>query len=168
MVARRAVLGGLIALALPQAAIAQERWSTYRNDRFGTAIDYPSRFSAGRPPDNNDGLSFSASDGAAFSVWGSFNALEHDLAGLEAFVRENREKDERITYRAAGKTWFVLSGTRGDRIVYKRYMISHRGEVVNGFEISYPAELAKAYDPIVVRMSKSLRPGRGYQIEGAR
>ena len=154
--------------ALPRTALAQERWATYRNDRFGTTIDYPAdRFTSGRPPDNNDGLSFTAPDGARFSVWGSLNALEHDLAGLEAFVRENGAKDERITYRAAGKSWFVLSGTRGETIFYKRYLLSHRGEVENGFQIRYPASRAQTYDPIVARMAKSLRAGRGYQVNGA-
>ena len=89
--------------------------------------------------------------------------LEHDVAGLEAFLRENPKPDERITYRAAGKNWLVLSGTRGERIFYTRYAFSHRNEVVNAFEISYPASLATSYDPIVARIAKSLRSGRGYQ-----
>ena len=43
-------------------------------------------------------------------------------------------------------------------------LFSHRNEIVNAFEISYPSGLATSYDPIVARMSKSLRSGRGYQI----
>ena len=35
-----------------------------------------------------------------------------------AFLRENLDAGERITYRAAGKNWLVLSGTRGERIFY--------------------------------------------------
>jgi serine/threonine-protein kinase len=99
-------------------------------------------------------------------VWGSFNALEHDIAGLEAFLREKAKDGEKITYRAAGKNWLVLSGTRGDRLFYTRYLLSHRNEVENAFKISYPAALAATYDPIVTRMSKSLKAGRGYQTSG--
>lgn len=99
-------------------------------------------------------------------MWGSLNVLEHDLAGLEQFVREDHEANENVTYRAAGKNWFVLSGTRGDRVFYTRYQLSHRNEIVNAFEISYPAALTSSYNPIAARISKSLRPGQGYQTTG--
>jgi hypothetical protein len=154
-------------LVLPSLASAQDSWTTYRNTRFGTSIEYPSRFKPGRPPDNNDGQSFTAADGAGLSVWGSLNVEEDDLAGVEKFVRENSQEGDRITYRTAGQNWFVLSGTRADLIFYKRYMLSHRNEIINAFEITYPAALASAYGPIVARLSKSLRAGRGYQIKGA-
>ena len=165
MISRRLILG--FALFAPlESALAQEAWTTYRNTRFGTAIDYPARFRPGRPPDNNDGLAFTAPDGATFSVWGSLNVMEHDVAGLEAFLREGKQ-DARVTYRASAKNWLVLSGVQADRVFYERHLFSHRNEVVNAFQISYPAALAATYDPIVARMSKSLLPGRGYQIDRA-
>ena len=153
-------------VVLPVSAAAQEGWSTYRNARFGTTIEYPARFRPGRPPDNNDGLSFTAADGASLSVWGSLNVAEHDIAALEAFLRDNAGAGESITYRAAGGNWLVLSGTRGEHVFYKRYALSHRNEIVNAFEISYPAGLAARYDAVVARISRSLRPGRGYQVPG--
>jgi hypothetical protein len=110
---------------------------------------------------------FAADDGAQLAVWGSLNALEHDVAGLEAFLRENPKESETITYRAAGKNWLVLSGTRQDQVFYARHQFSHKGEVVNAFEIRYPATLASAYGPIVARLAKSLHAGRGYQTTGA-
>jgi hypothetical protein len=166
-ISRRALIGAALAtLASPAFAQARETWKTYFNDRFGVSIEYPSRFKPGRPPDNNDGQSFSADDGAELAVWGSFNALEHDVAGLEAFLREDMKPDEKITYRAAANNWLVLSGTRGDSVFYTRYILSHRNEVENGFRISYPASLAATYDPIVARIAKSLKPGRGFQTTG--
>ena len=172
MISRRTLLSAAI-VALPasvaaQKASAQENWATYRNPRFGTTIEYPARFRPGRPPDNNDGLSFAAADGATLSVWGSLNVMEYDIAGLEKFLRENLDAGERITYRAAGRNWLVLSGARGERVFYKRHALSHRDEIVNGFEISYPGSLATRYDPIVARISKSLRSGRGYQTPESR
>ena len=162
----RVLIAAVLAVLSVQAS-AQDRWTTYRNDRFGTAIEYPSRFRPGRPPDNNDGQSFTSPDGAALSVWASFNALEHELAGHEQFIRDAADAKDHITYRASGSNWFVLSGTRDDRIFYQRYLFSHRSEVINAFEISYPAALAASYGPVVTRMSKSLRPGRGYQTKGS-
>jgi len=161
MISRRTLVFAIV--ALPASAAAQEVWATYRNDRFGTTIEYPARFRPGRPPENNDGLSFVATDGATLSVWGSLNVMEHDIAGLEKFLRESLHAGERITYRAAGKNWLVLSGARGERVFYRRHAFSHRNEIVNAFEISYPSGLATSYDPIVARIAKSLRSGRGYQ-----
>jgi hypothetical protein len=75
MISRRnCVLLGVIGLVVPTPLMA-ESWRTYRNLRFGTTIAYPDRFRPGRPPENGDGLGFSSADGAAFSVWGSHNAL---------------------------------------------------------------------------------------------
>jgi len=187
-ISRRALIGAALATlsysALSGGAFAQPRatstrktstretstreiWKTFFNDRFGTSIEYPARFKPGRPPDNNDGQSFTADDGAKLAVWGSLNARERDVASLEAFLREDPKEGEQITYRAAGKNWLVLSGTRKDRVFYERHQFSHKGEVLNAFEISYPATLAAAYGPIVARLAKSLRAGRGFQVEGA-
>jgi hypothetical protein len=146
-------------------ALAQS-WKSYRNARFGTTIDYPDRFRPGRPPTNGGGLGFSSNDGAKFVVYGSHNALEHDLAGLEAFTLEDREAGEQITRHERGANWFVLAGTRGNDAFYERYLLSHGGKIVNGFVISYPARLRTTYEPIVTRMAQSFRAGRGNDTEG--
>jgi len=164
MMSRRSLLlAGVASLAATPAAA--ESWRTYRNARFGTSIEYPDRFRPGRPPDNGGGLGFTSADGASFSVYGSHNALEHDLPGLESFVRAERPAGERITYAARGSDWFVLSGTRGDSTFYERYLLSHRGRIVNGFVMEYPSRLQTIYGAIVTRMSRSLRAGRGADTE---
>lgn len=164
---RRIFIGAVLATPAA-AAFAQPRetWKTYVNDRFGTTIEYPSRFRPGRPPDNNDGQGFAAADGAVLAVWGSLNIEERDVAGLEAWLKESHEADEQITYRASGKNWLVQSGARGSQLFYRRYLLSHRNEIQNAFRVSYPTELKAAYDPIVARISRSLRAGRSYQVPG--
>jgi hypothetical protein len=165
MLSRRGLLLALAGIAVASPAAAQS-WKTYRNARFGTTIEYPNKFRAGRPPDNGGGLGFSSSDGGKFLVYGSHNALEHDLAGLEAFTMEDRQPGERVTYRDRGANWFVISGTRGNEEFYERHLLSHGGKIVNGFVLSYPVRLKTAYDPIVTRMSRSFRAGRGEDTEG--
>jgi hypothetical protein len=167
MLRRREVLlclaGAGTLIASPAAA---ESWKSYRNARFGTTIDYPDRFRAGRPPDNGGGLGFSSKDGGQFLVFGSHNSLEHDLAGLEAFTLEDREAGEKITSRDRGPNWFVLAGTHGANEFYERHLLSHGGKVVNGFVITYPARLHAGYQPVVARMAQSFRAGRGNDTEG--
>jgi hypothetical protein len=166
MISRRklcvAVAGFGSLVAVPAAA---QTWRTYTNPRFGTTIEYPGSFRPGRPPDNGAGLGFIGADGASFSVWGSHNSLKHDLASLEAFVREGRS-GERVTYNQRGSNWFAISGTANGSIFYERHFISHRGTIVNGFAIRYPSGLRDRYDAIVTRMSQSFRAGRGVDTEG--
>jgi hypothetical protein len=152
--------------ALIQSPAFAQGWRTYANPRFGTTIDYPDQFRPGRPPQNGAGLAFTGADGATFSVYGSHNSLDHDLKGLEAFIRETRNAGEKTTYEARGPNWFVIAGTSGNSIVYERHLLSHGGKIVNGFTMQYPASRRTAYDAIVTRMSRSFRAGRGADTEG--
>ncbi len=159
----RATLLGAIATSAVGTASA-ETWRTYHNDRYGTTIEYPGHFRPGNPPDANDGLAFTSPDGASFSVFASYNALDFDLAGYQDFIVKDLEPGRVITYRAHGRDWFVISGTAGaDGVFYERYLLSHGGEMTEGFVMSYPSRLKQKYDPVVARMAKSFRPGEGYQ-----
>jgi hypothetical protein len=142
-------------------------WRTYHNERYGTTIDYPDLFKAGPPPANNDGLAFKSPDGAEFSVFASYNALDFDLAGFRDFIVKNLNAGEVITYQARGDDWFVISGMKGgDRVFCERHLLSHGKQMTEGFVVSYPARLKQKYDPIVTRMSKSFRAGAGFQTPG--
>src|SRR5689334_19973884 len=109
-ISRRTLIGATLAL-LRSGALAQSReaWATYRNDRFGTTIEYPKRFRTGRAPDNNDGLTFTAPDGATLAVWGSLNINNDDRATLERTTREAQAGNEIWSYSARGENWFVFS-----------------------------------------------------------
>jgi len=154
----------LVLAAAPAAA--DDAWRTYQNDRYGTTIDYPASFKPLPPPDNDDGRKFESADGANFSVFASY-ALDFDLNTYRDFILKNLDAGKVVTYQAQGRSngndWFVISGTKGDTIFYQRYLLSHRGEMTEGFVMSYPAALKQAYDPIVARMAKSFHPGTGFQ-----
>ena len=148
----------IVALLFSATAARAESWRTYENGRFGTTIDYPARFLPSAPDETNSGRSFTSSDGASLSVWGSHNSLDHDVAEAEAFSRKALVDDRAlITYSARGVDWFVLSGTQGDKTFYMRQLVQNRTADVHGFKIEYPARLDKVYDAIVTRMSRSLR-----------
>jgi hypothetical protein len=68
-----------------------------------------------------------------------------------------------MTYVPRGRTWFVISGYRGDDIYYEKVMFSCAGGVVNVFAISYPKEQRRLYDPVVEQMEGSFRPSRHCQ-----
>jgi hypothetical protein len=167
MISRRTVCLGLASLgSLAAAPALAQAWRTYTNPRFGTTIEYPDTLRPNRPPDNGAGQSFAGADRAVFSVWGSHNSLDHDLKGLEQFMRDEMTPGQRVTYDARGGNWFVLAGEHDANTFYERYLISHGGRIVNGFTMEYPSSLKAPYDPIVTRMSKSFRAGRGVDTEG--
>ena len=163
MISRRSALLALAGSAtLPLSARAQSAWTTYRNPRLGTTIEYPAdRFIPTPAPESSDSRRFTASDGAEFTVGAINNVFHQNLAGLEATVLKGRALDERIRHRDKGANWLVVSGTRGDAIFYERHLISHRGGIINDFEILFPARLKRLYDPIMARMSRSFRAGVG-------
>lgn len=165
MISRRHLTRGLAAAAalLVTPAAAQRTWRTYQNERFGTTIDYPSdKFMPTEPPENGDGLRFTATDGGSFTVAAINNVLNQSLSALETAVMKNLARGERVTLRDRGANWFVVSGTRGNVIFYQRYLLSHRREIINDFEITYPGKLRSVYDPIVTRMARSFRAGVGF------
>lgn len=146
-------------------AAKADGWLTYQNDRYGTTIDYPPVFKMQPPPDADDGRKFKSADGAEFTVSASYAAMDFTLAAYRDFIVKNLASGSAITYEAHGKNWFVISGTKGERIFYEKHVLSHKGEMNEDLVISYPASAKAAYDPIVARMAKSLRPGEGFQTQ---
>src|SRR5262245_24714871 len=162
MVFRREFCLVMVGLAtLASTPVQAETWRTYQNDRFGTTVEFPDRFRPGVAPESADGLSFASADGARFSVFGSHNSAEQDIKALEAAVMDRREFGEKIVQRHGGANWFLISGTRGTVDFYERRVISHGGQIVNQFILTYPTRLRRTYEAIVARMERTFKPGRG-------
>ena len=86
-------------------------------------------------------------------------------AGNAASLAQLRETIElaapvaEITYRAGGRSWFVLSGYTPDGAIwYTKVMLS--GDRYAGFEIVYPKYEKSRMDAVVTRMEKGLRVGK--------
>jgi len=67
---------------------------------------------------------------------------------------------EEITYQPRGRSWFVLSGYRGDQIYYEKVMFSCRTRIVNILAIAYPIAERDHFDPVVERMEDSFSAAR--------
>ena len=141
----------------PEApAVSADGWATYVNARYGTRIDYPARlFHALPEPDNGDGLTFESADGTArLAVFGQQNI--DDLDGPAMLARDvDFGQYDKVTYKASGKGWYVLSGLSGGKIYYRRAVIDPSAGVVHVFELSYPPSARARFDPVVARMAKS-------------
>ena len=58
-----------------------------------------------------------------------------------------------------GAGWSVLSGTRGETMIYEKVIFSCSGRVINSFALVYPIAERHLYDPIVEGIEDSFRPG---------
>jgi hypothetical protein len=65
-----------------------------------------------------------------------------------------------ITYEPRGRSWFVVSGYRRDKIFYQKALFSCGGRVVTLIAISYPIAAREMFDPVVERMEDAFSPAR--------
>lgn len=148
-----------ICLAAPGHA---EEWRPYTNDATGFSLSLPDSFtvddeSAGR-------LSLNEISGAAqLDVFGVTNPERLTVAQFQDMV-EAADPNRRITYRAAGKRWFVLSGYLADEkeptIFYAKFMLNGSGTALSVFEISYRKADKAKYDSVVEHLEHSLTSPR--------
>jgi len=93
-------------------------------------------------------------------IFGTHNRAEQTPDTFKRWLMANAGGYDELTYRPRGRSWFVLSGYRGDQIYYEKVMFSCRGRVVNIFAITYPVARRQLFDPVVERMEDTFRPGR--------
>lgn len=149
---RRSVL---VAAALAARPALAESWRRYRDPYIGTRIDYPDRFRPDPAHAQANGARFVSGDGAAFLVHGRRNLEGNGLDELRALALDSLAPSNRITYRAQGRNWFVLSGYQDSQVLYEKHVLSAAGRFVHTFVMTYPEALHGGYDAIVTRMSRS-------------
>ncbi len=149
---------------LIQGAAAQTgAWTSYDNDRFGTTADVPPGWTAGPPPDNNDGLVFTSPDGKArLIISGILNVDDSVDAAFQSYEVPNA--GEVITYKHRSGNSITISGTKGAQIFYGKHLLSCHNQIWNSIYLEYPAATKASFDMIVARVAKSLKPGKSWQI----
>ena len=149
------MLALLLALAAP--AIGDE-WSHYENARFAYAIDVPPGFADRGEADNGDGQVFSTPT-AELRVYGRY-ILGSDFEGeVEALQRAAVAAGWTITYEATTPHWASYSGAQGSRIFYARAIAVCDGAVAE-FSLTYGKADIGAFNPVVERLVRSLKPAR--------
>lgn len=156
--AGRGVGLALLALLGCSAALGEdERWTTYRNDRFGTTVDYPDTFVLlDPPPANGDGRTFRTRDRrGTLRVFGRYNV---PVETPRAMMESRREDGAVYTVQSADASSFTLSFVKGGQITYARCRLSPQAsEVVGCAELEYPEADVRRWDGIVGRLARSLR-----------
>jgi len=153
MTSRLTFVGALVGAILlaGQQAIGEE-WQLYDDPQARFHVELPSstfRLMAREPRH----LSLSEIGGdAVIDIYTGSNAKHLSPEDFAAELsRAGEIKD--ITYRAAGRTWFVISGHYANGnpalIYYAKYIFFDDFQSVAGFEISYSVKEKLRMDPIV-------------------
>lgn len=138
-------------------------WQTFLVPEFGTTVDYPAGI-------------FSVPDGKADKGFGQrFNSAD-GRSVLTVYTRENEEGDTPATYLKrnlrVGRSaldyervtphFFAISSERQGLIFYSRCNFStDAGGAIHCFDLIYPRAEKRAWDAVVTRISRSLRPLEG-------
>jgi hypothetical protein len=154
-----AVLPGAQARAPSQSSDAFN-WQVFTIDGFGTQVDYPAGIFAVSEGKSEIGLGerLRSADGRALLT---VYSRENDTAETPASYLKNnlRLPHAALDYARITPTFFAISSVRQGMIYYSRCNFSSEmSGAVHCFDLVYPQREQRAWDPIVTRISRSLRP----------
>jgi hypothetical protein len=137
-------------------------WRTFEVPEYGTRIDYPSGMMVPtRAPKKGVGKEFERADGRAVLSVYSFDNQTGDTP--RTYVRKYLRIGKRaLGYERIARSFFAISVERDGKIFYSRCNFSRAGRgVIHCFDLVYPQDEKLAWDPVVTRISLSLRPLEG-------
>jgi hypothetical protein len=160
---KRYALTLAVVTAIGSASLeANERWLDQRDPQFGFSYSFPDALFASVEGDGKPGFHYFAAGpvDAKFLVGAWDNQDDATPEHFKRWMIDNAGGYEEITFQPRGRSWFVLSGYRGDQIYYEKVMFSCGGRVVNILAIAYPTSERGQFDPVVERMEDTFKPSQ--------
>ena len=122
--------------------------------RYGTRVEYPpGTFAA---VGSGGQQRFESDDRhAVLSIY----ALENENDGTPASYLRKNPRQQILRFERVTRFFFAISMERDGTVYYSRCSFSHSaGGSIHCFDLVNPQEEKRAWDPVVARMSLSLRP----------
>lgn len=134
-------------------------WTTFSIADSATRLDYPAglfSISEGNS-ETGTGQRFRTSDGRALlSIYSKTNDVGQTPA---AYLKTNlRRPRSALDYERVTSSFFAISEETKDTIYYSRCNFSNNNRTIHCFDLVYPFREERVWDPIVTRLSRSLRP----------
>jgi hypothetical protein len=138
-------------------------WRILAVPDLGTRVQYPAAIFAvpQGSPEKGIGERLSTPDGrATLSVYSRPNDTGDTPATyLKNYLRMPRGQ---LQYQRVAPSFFAISAVKDDTIYYSRCNFSRSGNpAIHCLDLVYPAREKRAWDAIVTRISRSLRPLQG-------
>jgi len=150
----------IASLCAATPVLAADNWTHYANPRFDYSAEVPPGFRLTQESDNGDGATFESRDGARLLIFGAFVDDGAFAADTRQRIIWDSQKGWQITYEKVTPGWASYSGAKGGDIRYSRAVTLCDGSAAH-FQLTYPRTALKAYNNVVDRMVKSLRPAAG-------
>ena len=132
-------------------------WQTFEVPEYGTRVEYPAMiFTAVGEAEKGVGRRFESKDGRAVL---SIYARENEDDDTPASYLGKNLRQRTLDYERVTRSFFAISSERDGIIYYSRCNFSRpaRGSL-HCFDLVYPQAEKRAWDPVVTRISLSLRP----------
>lgn len=158
-------------------------WTAYKNKRLGFTVYYPSEeFVAQDEPAQKHGRVFMSQDGkariAAFGMidpkwlgaelYDEKRILEDgridDLLALHLYEGDLREEGgayETVSDKNVQKNWLTITGTRGDRAYFEKFIFSCKDKVISALSFTYPVAEADKYKRYLKTVVRRFGAGSG-------
>jgi hypothetical protein len=134
-------------------------WQTFQMKDFGTTVDYPANiFSepAGKS-EKGTGQRFNSADGRSTLTIYALENAEGDTPA--SYLRKNlRMPRSALDYERVTRSFFAISTEGQGTVLYSRCNFAGSGGTVHCIDLVYPQSVARAWDGMVTRISRSLRP----------
>ena len=139
--------------------------ATYKNDRHGYTLSYPTARLIAFPAATPDGLQFVSKDGKARIFVGTLANFDgKTLKDYRTFLLNESYPGAKITYAPVRDTWFVVSGLKSDGTTafYQRVNFVCGGKNINSWTVVFPdAEKKEVYSPLIEQVHRDYRLGDG-------
>jgi hypothetical protein len=138
-------------------------WATINNPRLGFSIAYPTDvFVPIDAPTGVEGRVLQSADGKAKLLVATFeNTDKLTLGAYRDYLLSTTYAEAKIDYGPVKQKWFVLSGTRGDTMIYERVTLTCGGALINSWAMVYPTAERKFYDRVVEAVARTYTAGAG-------
>jgi hypothetical protein len=138
-------------------------WTTFLLPEFGTRVEYPAGIFSVVEGKSEKGVGerLSTADGrASLSIYSSENETgETPASYLQDYLRMSRSA---LEYERVTRLFFAISAVTRGKIYYSRCNFAERPHpTIHCFDLVYPEREKRAWDDIVTRISRSLRPLQG-------
>lgn len=137
-------------------SVAQE-WTAFGIRKGGFIFDVPPGFSLGHVAEDSQAASFLGPRGANLLVRGELLPDGSFKQYVEALIADDVGEGWQVTYRRVTNSWASYSGVREGMIRYVRAIVPCNDRIAI-FQMDYRQTEKRFYDPVVVRMVKSLDP----------
>ncbi len=142
------------ALTISDAVVEPQKteWRLYENTAVGWALNYPANKLFPTPITRNPGVRIfhSTDEQSTFIVTGGPSRMTSIQDYRDQLISHGRHEDLKINQVSAN--WFSLTGTRGSRSYFEKYLFSPDASDVQSIALEYPTSQLNEYADIVGKL----------------